>query len=553
MSQPTSPLEPQVVDPDLETGQVVGEYQVEGKLGQGGFGAVFKAVHPLIGKVVAIKVLARKFSVDPQMVSRFIAEAKAVNQIRHRNIIDIFSFGQLSDGRHYYVMEYLDGEPLDKLLDRDGKLSLVEALPILRAIARALDAAHAKGIAHRDLKPENVFVARDPDGGYFPKLLDFGIAKLMAGEDAGKHKTRTGMPIGTPYFMSPEQCRGKDVDHRTDYYAFGVVAYKLLTGVYPFDADDFMSIMIKQINDEPPPPSSLDPELPAGIDDGIAWLMRKDPGARPPSLITAVQALESAAENSGFAIPRAPISAPISAVVPAQRSTVARTGIAVAATMPPGLPVASVDDRAAPASRGSIGALIAAMFGVLVVGAGVFYFVTRSTSEPSPDPEGASPTAAIAPAPTSVPSPSPSDPRPPPVAAPPVAAPPVAAPPVAAPPVAAPPAQAPQAETHAIDAAPPTVTITIVGVPAGTDVVLGDSRLGAAPGPISVPRNAAAIELVLRHAGYVSAKHKVVPDHDQSFKMSLKHVATAPAPSRPTEPTPPGGADSHDIEDPFHR
>src|SRR5438067_2419142 len=165
-SMPSAP-----VDPDLAAGQVVGEYTVETKIGQGGFGAVFKAVHPLIGKVVAIKVIARKFSVDPEMVSRFVAEAKAVNQIRNRHIIDIFSFGQLEDGRHYYVMEYLEGEALDAMLDREHKLSLETALPILRAIARAIDAAHAKGIAHRDLKPENVFLANDDEGGHFPKLL----------------------------------------------------------------------------------------------------------------------------------------------------------------------------------------------------------------------------------------------------------------------------------------------------------------------------------------------------------------------------------------------
>src|SRR5438270_5502793 len=117
MSESTSNRSTLPLDPDLSAGQVVGEYEVESKLGQGGFGAVFKAVHPLIGKVVAIKVLARKFSVDPEMVSRFVAEAKAVNQIRNRHIIDIFSFGQLEDGRHYYVMEYLEGEPLDAMLD----------------------------------------------------------------------------------------------------------------------------------------------------------------------------------------------------------------------------------------------------------------------------------------------------------------------------------------------------------------------------------------------------------------------------------------------------
>src|SRR5688572_2966873 len=176
MSTPTTHSDgsgPGTIDADLTHGQQVGEYVVEGKLGQGAFGTVFKATHPLIGKVVAIKVLARKFSVDPEMVSRFIAEARAVNQIRHRHIIDIFSFGQLDDGRQYYVMEYLDGEPLDAVIAREGRLSLSAAIPILRGIGRALDAAHAKGIAHRDLKAENVFLGRDPDGAVFPKLLDF--------------------------------------------------------------------------------------------------------------------------------------------------------------------------------------------------------------------------------------------------------------------------------------------------------------------------------------------------------------------------------------------
>src|SRR5687767_8400152 len=149
MSEPTSqPFS--AVDPDLEVGHRVGEYVVDGKLGEGAFGIVFRAVHPLIGKVVAIKVLARKFSVDPEMVSRFVAEARAVNQIRHRHIIDIFSFGQLEDGRQYYVMEYLDGETLDALLEREKVIPIGDALSILRAIAKALDAAHGKGVAHRD-------------------------------------------------------------------------------------------------------------------------------------------------------------------------------------------------------------------------------------------------------------------------------------------------------------------------------------------------------------------------------------------------------------------
>jgi serine/threonine protein kinase len=178
MSAPTAELP--TAEPELSPGELIGEYQIDGKVGQGGFGIVYKAIHPLIGKQVAIKVLARRFSADPEMVSRFVAEARAVNQIRNRYIIDIFSFGQLDDGRHYYVMELIDGEALDAVIERSGHVELVDALPILRGIAKALDAAHAKGIAHRDLKPENVLLVRGEELGgredVWPKLLDFGIA-----------------------------------------------------------------------------------------------------------------------------------------------------------------------------------------------------------------------------------------------------------------------------------------------------------------------------------------------------------------------------------------
>ena len=279
------------LDVELKAGDKVGEYEIERKLGQGGFGAVFKATHPLIGKVAAIKVLSTQFSVNPEMVSRFVAEARAVNQIRHPNIIDIFSFGELPDGRQYYVMEYLDGDPLDVLIKKKQRLSLEEAIPILRGIARALDAAHAKGIAHRDLKAENVLLATTPEGDAWPKLLDFGIAKLSS-DDQLRHKTRTGTPMGTPLYMSPEQSHGRDVDYRTDLYALGVLVYVMLTGVFPIDGEDYLTILMRQINDEPEPPSKHVKELPEAVDETVAWLMRKDPALRPSNAMTAVQALE---------------------------------------------------------------------------------------------------------------------------------------------------------------------------------------------------------------------------------------------------------------------
>jgi len=280
-------------DADLPPGTQVGEYTIERRLGAGAFGVVFQAVHPVIGKVVAIKVLAQKFSVDPEMTSRFVAEARAVNQIRHRHIIDIFSFGALPDGRQYYVMEYLDGETFDALLEREGRMTPADALPILRGIAKALDAAHAKNIAHRDLKPENVFLASD-EAGPFPKLLDFGIAKLLAGGE-GLHKTRSGIAVGTPYFMSPEQARGKELDHRTDIYSFGVLCYLVLTGTYPFDGDDQLSILMQHVTADPEAPSTRAHGLPPAIDEVLLWLLQKEPAARPDNLRTAVAALERAA------------------------------------------------------------------------------------------------------------------------------------------------------------------------------------------------------------------------------------------------------------------
>ncbi len=508
-----------VVDPDLVSGQTVGEYEVESKVGQGGFGAVFKAVHPLIGKVVAIKVLARRFSVDPDMLSRFVAEARAVNQIRHHNIIDIFSFGQLEDGRHYYVMEYLDGMALDALIERDGRIAPAEALPILRAIARALDAAHGKGIAHRDLKPENVFLATDPDGGWFPKLLDFGIAKLMGPEDGLKHKTGTGVPLGTPYYMSPEQCRGRDVDHRTDYYAFGIVAYRMLCGEFPFDGDDYMTILMKQISEEAPPPSSHAPELPAGVDDAVAWLMQKDPSHRPPNLITAVRALESAFDGSGIVV-RGPMSAAWDVTTgDGGRATPwppKRTSDVMPS--PPAAPLAVSSVQDAPRKSKAPLVIGVAVAAALVAGA-MFIVVSAAGGNRAGTP---GPSGALSPAP--------------PVTAPPTARPPAVQPPaVQPPPVPAPPAS-------------PTIALDITGAPAGSEVVLANRVVGSAPGSVTLERGTAAVALVIRHAGYVSITRHVVPDHDDKLDATL-HRRLAPA---TTAPKPATGVDSHDIENPFH-
>ncbi len=288
-------------DGELHEGELVGEYVIEKKIGEGGFGKVYSAVHPIIGKRAAIKVLNREFSSNAMVVSRFVSEARAVNQIRHRNIIDIFSFGSLPGGLQYLVMELLDGETLDAYLEKNERIPAEQALPILHRIAKALDAAHAAGIAHRDLKPENVFLCFDDEGGVFPKLLDFGIAKLMGNSNLN-HKTRTGAAMGTPLYMSPEQCRGKGVDHRTDLYSFGVMIHEILTGQLPFDGDSMMDLMFKHAKEPPPPMSSVNPAVPPPLDAPVLHMMQKDPAMRPVSVTAGVEAMVDAARSVGMVI-----------------------------------------------------------------------------------------------------------------------------------------------------------------------------------------------------------------------------------------------------------
>jgi serine/threonine-protein kinase len=456
---------------DLASGSVVGEYRIDELIGRGGFGTVYRATHPVIGKQVAIKVLSRKYSADPDVVSRFVAEAKAVNQIRQRNIIDIFAFGALDDGRNYYVMEYLDGAPLDRHLADNGPLSLAEALPILRAIAKALDAAHAKGIAHRDMKPENIFLARDPDGTRFPKLLDFGIAKLLAPEEDVRHRTGTGVPIGTPYYMSPEQCRGKEVDHRTDIYSFGIVAYRVLTGAYAFEGEDYLELMNKHTSAEPVPPSQRNAQLTPAVDRAIEWMMKKDRAERPATVLEGVNAMDP------------------SAVTPELASTSRRSapGVASGATTDPfAKTTANGDGPVAPTPRRARKAGLAV---VLVIVVGVAGVVAWQVAKRTGDQEPA--VAAQAPA------------------RPDVVAPPSPPPPVAAVAIDAPPA------------VPDHVTIDFTGVPDGAKVSLAGKQLGITP-HVPIPFGTAEIQLAIDAKDYEPATVRVKPDHDQEVAPALK-------------------------------
>ncbi|MDI1450367.1 serine/threonine-protein kinase [Polyangium sp. 6x1] len=285
-------------DDTLEPGTMVGEYRIDRKIGGGTFGDVYAGEHPLIGKKVAVKVLNRRFASDPETVSRFIAEARAVNKIRHRNIIDIFSFNTLPGGRHYFVMEYVEGQTLAALLQQKRRLPIATALPIAQGVASALDAAHEAGITHRDLKPENVFLAAERDGSHFPKLLDFGIAKLV--DDDVAHKTGSGVLLGTPLYMSPEQARGKKVDPRSDIYSLGVMIHEMLTGSVPFNGDSAMDVVLQHDTEPPPAMASVCPDLPTALDAPVLAMLEKRPRNRPASAGEAVAALVAQAAALGL-------------------------------------------------------------------------------------------------------------------------------------------------------------------------------------------------------------------------------------------------------------
>ncbi|HVV87958.1 MAG TPA: serine/threonine-protein kinase, partial [Kofleriaceae bacterium] len=263
-------------------GTVIGTYRVLRKLGEGGMGAVYLAEHSLLGRKAAVKVLQPELSRNQDIVQRFFNEARASTAIADPGIVQVFDFGYHTDGSAYIVMEFLEGEPLDGRVKRLGRLAPADALRILRQVASSLASAHARGIIHRDLKPENVFlvVDREVAHGERAKLLDFGIAKLT-GDTESKLKTSTSAIMGTPMYMSPEQCRGAGhVDPRSDLYSLGCVLYHLLVGRPPFDGEGVGDIIAMHLREPAPAPSAAVPGIPPEVDALVLRLMAKSPDQR---------------------------------------------------------------------------------------------------------------------------------------------------------------------------------------------------------------------------------------------------------------------------------
>jgi serine/threonine protein kinase len=280
-------------DPDaLRPGTFAGGYVLRKELAAGGGGTVYEAQHRLLGRVAAVKVLRRELAGSPQMVARFLREALAVNMIKHPNIVDIYEFGELPDGRPFYVMELLEGVDLRRLLQERGRFSPAEALELLEPVCSALEAAHGQGIVHRDLKASNIFIVSQP-GPREVKLLDFGIAKLMHPDASEPGLTMVGTRLGTSYTMAPEQIRGAAVDERTDIYALGVVLYHLITGQYPFRADTMADIE-RQHLESPPPRASQAAPVSTALDLVVLRSMEKSAERRFSNARAFIQALRDA-------------------------------------------------------------------------------------------------------------------------------------------------------------------------------------------------------------------------------------------------------------------
>ncbi|MEA2700462.1 MAG: eukaryotic-like serine/threonine-protein kinase [Myxococcales bacterium] len=480
-------------------GQWFGNYRAVSLLGEGGMGAVYLAEHRSIGRRVAVKVLHRNLSLDPQLLARFLNEARTANAIRHPNIIEILDSGALADGMPYLVMELLEGESLAARIRRLGRLPVRSALRFAYQTASALGAAHAKGIVHRDLKPDNMFVVPDQEisDGERLKILDFGIAKLQEGGAGGSVKTRTGAVMGTPLYMSPEQCRGvREIDHRSDIYSMGIILYEMVSGRPPFVSEGFGDLVNMHLNMPVPSLSAAVPEVSAKLEALIMRSLAKNPDDRFADMAAVREALKavpggalatatSFPDNGSLVPPPGSTarmeSSPASAPGAATTQTTSSSSVGeIAATLPPQRRRAT-----------TVAVVIALAIGAAGVVGALAVYGGKATSPPA---ETAAPAVAAPPPAASTPSP----PTPPP------------------------------------STAPIIATVTVSSQPAGARVLnLADGTvLGTTP--VALTRKAGdLLGVKVELKGYRSASRQVAVTGDQEMSFVLERQEAAHEPPRP--------------------
>ena len=306
-----------------------GKYELQRLVGVGGMGAVYESRNAWTGRRVALKVLHPEFAQKHEVLARFFQEAQAATRIAHPNIVEVLDLGQdPADGAFYIVQEFIDGRDLRSLLDEAGAMSPRRAVAILAPVMAALVAAHAHGVVHRDIKPENILVSRGPGGAVVPKLIDFGVSKVLDRAPSLLSRTIPGTTLGTPYYMSPEQCRGDaDLDGRSDVWGVGAVLYEMLTGELAFDAPNYNSLIVKIVTGAPAPLAELAPQVPAELAGLVHRALTSALDARLPSMAAFLDALRACPLDAPSAAP--PPAPPVRrrrALVPA----VAGLGVACA-------------------------------------------------------------------------------------------------------------------------------------------------------------------------------------------------------------------------------
>ncbi|HUH00846.1 MAG TPA: serine/threonine-protein kinase, partial [Kofleriaceae bacterium] len=326
-------------------GQQLGNYRILRQLGKGGMAGVFVGEHAVLGHEVAVKILHPQFLEDERMRQRFLNEARTVARLEHPSIVEVYDFGYTDSGGGYIVMKRLEGQSLRDRLET-GSIELDTALELTRQVARALQVAHDGGVVHRDLKPDNIFLVRDPETrcGERAIVLDFGLAKHVEVEGGvarggmAAELTGSGFVVGTPAYMSPEQCRGSDeLDRRSDIYSLGVVLFRMSTGALPFDADNPGEMLGQHLFVEAPSALNLRPDLPRALDHLLRRCLAKHPDDRFATMNELIAGLALDAQ-----------AAPVSK---RDQATAALRKPAAAAASPAALPAPRGDDATMPASR----------------------------------------------------------------------------------------------------------------------------------------------------------------------------------------------------------